>query len=67
MLAEEIEGVKVALGVLSHRVDTETWAFLKVCRNQLSSAADSARELEAQVVTVRALGTAVREAANGQA
>lgn len=66
MLAEEIDGVKVALGALSHRVDAETWAFLKLCRSQLSSAADSARELEAQVVTVRALDTA-REAAYGQA
>ena len=67
MLAEDIDGVKIALGALSHRVDPETWAFLKLCRNQLDSAGDLARELEAQVVAVRALEMAARETVHGQA
>ncbi|SDO03466.1 hypothetical protein SAMN04488516_11713 [Desulfonauticus submarinus] len=45
MLYEKIMSVHNALGVLSHRVDKETWAVIKIARSELMDAADMAQEL----------------------
>jgi len=46
MLYEKIMSVHNALGALSHRVDKETWAVIKIARNELMDAADMAQEME---------------------
>ena len=46
MLYEKLMSVHNALGALSHRVDKETWAVIKIARNELMDAADIAQEVE---------------------
>jgi len=45
MLYEKLMSVHNALGALSHRVDKETWAVIKIARNELMDAADIAQEM----------------------
>lgn len=46
MLHEEITSISSSLAVLLGRVDPESADFIRICRRNLDSAADTARELE---------------------
>lgn len=50
MLHEEITSVSSSLAVLLGRVDPESADFIRICRRNLDSAADTARELEQNFV-----------------
>lgn len=50
MLHEEIASVSSSLAVLLGRVDPESADFIRICRRNLDSAADTARELEQNFV-----------------
>ena len=51
MLAEKIGNVSKALGALAHKVDEETWAVLRMAKNELADCYDIAVELENTVIT----------------
>ncbi len=67
MIAEQIQGVRMALGVRAGKVSEAEWQFLKLCRAELADAADLAGELEGQAIIQAALGRAVEEVTHGQA
>ena len=50
MLAEKIGNVKMALGALAHKVDEETWAVLRMAKNELTDCYGMARELETNFI-----------------
>ena len=53
MLCEKIMSVHNALGALAHRVDRDTWAVLKLAKNELLDVAAMVRELESGRISRR--------------
>ncbi|MFZ5428075.1 MAG: hypothetical protein ACOZEN_14000 [Thermodesulfobacteriota bacterium] len=61
MIAEKIQSVRMALGVLAGQVSEEQWEMIKMARAELSDAADTAKEMESR------LQCPVQREANGPA
>lgn len=53
MLAEKIGNVSKALGALAHKVDEETWAVLRMAKNELMDCYDIAKSLEGCVLKIK--------------
>ena len=46
MLSNEIKSVHAALGALAGQIPEEQWAVVKLCRDNLLAAANSAAQME---------------------